>query len=312
MKVFSPTDKQDGQRHLAGRAARAIRNPVGAIRHVLKRFARRELDTFVAAEPNRSDAELTGSYVRFVEMAVRDYRIFRTFKRHPDYRVVLEHVSQQDGAAYLKIISTEAPALLSNIEEFKENDLIGDPIVFEYGAFGRISPTTLRYVKVASDLKKLFGDLSALRIAEIGIGYGGQFLILDRLHRMGQYDLFDLPPVLELASKYLEGHILNSCYRPLTLNRTGNDTQYDLVISNYAFSELPAPLQVKYIEKIIGRAKRGYLTMNSGYDSAARTGNKLQLAQLQELLPAFEILEERPSSGPDNYIIVWGHNPSTG
>jgi len=82
-----------------------------------------------------------------------------------------------------------------------------------------------------------------------------------------------------------------------------------LVISNYAFSELPLELQKIYIEKVIRKSKRGYLIMNSGMNNfSGRSDGKLHLAELRTLLPVFEILDEIPNTGPDNYVIVWGHN----
>jgi hypothetical protein len=67
------------------------------------------------------------------------------------------------------------------MERFKINDLVGSPTTYVYHRFGRISPSTLRYVKVASDLRRLFGDLTGAKVAEIGVGYGGQLLVLDQI-----------------------------------------------------------------------------------------------------------------------------------
>ena len=115
MNVSSSPGKQDIQRHWANRAGRVIRKPIEALRHLARRITRRmRRGAFVAAEPNRSDAELTGSYVRFVESAVRDHRISDIAEF--GYRIVLEHVSQQEGAAYLQLVNSEAPALLGRVE----------------------------------------------------------------------------------------------------------------------------------------------------------------------------------------------------
>jgi hypothetical protein len=92
----------------------------------------------------------------------------------------------------------------------------------------------------------------------------------------------------------------------LTLNQSLGKETYDLVISNYAFSELPSQVQRKYIQKVLASAKRGYLTMNSGTSKAAFQDNKLSLTELRALLPDFETLPEEPLTHPGNYIIVWG------
>jgi hypothetical protein len=81
---------------------------------------------------------------------------------------------------------------------------------------------------------------------------------------------------------------------------------YDLVISNYAFSELPSPLQIAYIDKVISKAKRGYLTMNTGKTESSRDENKLTIEDLRNRLPPFEILPESPLPSPNTYIIIWG------
>jgi hypothetical protein len=55
-------------------------------------------------------------------------------------------------------------------------------------------------------------------------------------------------------------------------------TEYDLVISNYAFSELPRDVQINYVKSVLAPSKRGYLTMNSGRsDWTGRSAGKLTL-----------------------------------
>ena len=64
-----------------------------------------------------------------------------------------------------------------------------------------MSPTTLRYLKVASDLKIRFGGDIGQKIAEIGGGYGGQARVCDTICETGEYQVFDLPDVNQLVSK---------------------------------------------------------------------------------------------------------------
>jgi hypothetical protein len=213
------------------------------------------------------------------------------------------------GGQYIREIQRQSPELLDQINLFKSNDLIGKPILYEYRQpIGKISPTTLSYVKIASDIKCLFPGLNDCLIAEVGCGYGGQLLVMDKVIPFRSYTIFDLPPVLTLASKYIECHILRGSYLCATLNEWEGNIDFDLLISNYAFSELPAHLQRMYITKILMRAKRGYLIMNSGLRRDERTSNKLNLAQLRELLPPFQVIHERPLTGPNNYVITWGHD----
>ena len=191
--------------------------------------------------------------------------------------------------------------------EFKINDLIGTPITHTYSEIGAISPTTLRYIKVASDLRKYFGSNIGDKIVEIGGGYGGQLLINDQIFLMKEYHIYDLPPVLDLTERYLKSHILNSSYKTVTLNQSPGHEIYDLAISNYAFSELPSVLQCKYIEKILANSAKGYLTMNSGLKGSAFEIDKLSIEDLRAKLPPFEVFDEFPLTHRRNYIIVWGH-----
>jgi len=261
---------------------------------------------FIAIEENRSESE-NGLYIGAVKEAVGNYAAFSKFKRNPHYRGILEHVSPEQGMEYLDIIRQQSPEFVTNIDQFKINDLVGSPVVHGYPEIGTISPTTLRYIKVASDLKSHFGDFKGEKIVEVGVGYGGQCLVYDQVATFKEYHLYDLPPVLQLVSQYLECHLLRSSYKALTLNQNNGDETYDLAISNYAFSELPSQVQVKYIEKILSRSKRGYLTMNSGMNNSCFTKNKLSLDELRRLLPAFEVFEEKPLTFANNYIIIWGH-----
>jgi len=184
------------------------------------------------------------------------------------------------------------------------NDVIDSPVRYYYAQIGReVGLTTLGYIKVTSDIMHHFGDLDKATVAEIGVGYGGQCLIFDQVYKICVYTMFDLPPVLNLVSKYLESSILNSSYELQTLNQCNGSKEYDLVISNDAFSELPALLQRKYIEKVFCKAKHGYLTMNSGREGP-HDENKLAIDELRALLPPFNLQDEEPHASDYNHLIV--------
>jgi len=252
-------------------------------------------DDFVGIPENRSASEYS-DYVPFVKKAVRDSRVFSRFKSDPSYRKALEHVTPEQGEQYLAVIKEQSPEFFDQFDRFKINDLVGSPITHSYPGIGIISPTTLRYVKVASDLEKYFGFDVGKKIVEIGGGYGGQLLINDQIFKVKEHHLYDLLPVNSLVERYLEAHILNCAYKCSTLNRNSGDEHYDLAISNYAFSELPSQLQHKYIDKILANSSKGYMTMNDKLDD-----------DLRRKLPPFEIFDERPLTMQGNYIIVWGH-----
>src|SRR5439155_585481 len=107
----------------------------------------------------------------------------------PAYTDMLEHVSYSQGNDYLNIILNEYPDLVKKFSAFRENDAIGDPRTYLYEKHGLFSPTTLRYIKIAGDIRARFGDLSRMHIVEIGGGYGGQCKIIHDLCGFARYTI---------------------------------------------------------------------------------------------------------------------------
>lgn len=255
----------------------------------------------------RSDSE-NGLYAKAVISALRSQKVFENFKRNYSYREILEDVTCDQGREFYEAIRSRNDGMLeAALKSVLIDDEIGNPVKFNYdGVDMSLSPTTLRYVKVASDLKGLFGN-NLGRVAEIGCGYGGQTYVNDQLLHVDHATLFDLPFVNQLIERYLNTFLLNGAYATKVINQA-EPGDYDLVISNYAFSELPAKLQNAYIKKVVANASRGYLTMNSGL-TGERSKGKLSLDELRKALPEFEVYEEEPQRPRHNYLIIWGHNP---
>ncbi len=78
---------------------------------------------------------------------------------------------------------------------------------------------------------------------------------------------------------------------------------YDLVISNYAFTELPRPVQDIYLQKVILNSKRGYITYNeiTPIEFKSYTSD-----ELVAMIPGSKVFKEVPLTHPKNCIIVWG------
>lgn len=149
-----------------------------------------------------------------------------------------------------------------------------------------------------------FGDLNNLKICEIGVGYGGQArIIFAKFPKVASYAFVDLQSVLNLSKKYLSNFSDISAKMDFyTLDNLG-ENDYDLVISNYAFSELNRTIQELYLDKIINRSKHGYITYNeiSG-DSLA----SYKIGEYQKIIHKdIKILEENPLTHPLNKIVVW-------
>jgi len=196
---------------------------------------------------------------------------------------------------------------LTDLSRFKSNDSVGKPRKYNFNGYGVFSPTTIRYISVAEEIRTLFGEKLTGQFIEIGAGYGGQYLVFSKFYAIQKYSIFDLQEVQLLIRTYLKGvaQTTNVEYVDLESFRVNEGT---IIISNYAFSELPKALQIEYIEKVMRHCKFGYLIMNSGKSNlTGRSSGKLSLDELQMLLPKFEIFDEIPSTSEDNYVIAWGH-----
>jgi putative sugar O-methyltransferase len=238
-------------------------------------------------------------YTSFCEQASTRDEVFRTFKRDPRYRKVLEHVTPAEGMAYLSLIGQHYPFLGGYIDAFRANDSIGAPVTHDFGApLGSWSPTTFRYAKVAGDLFTMFGGLEGCDIAEIGAGYGGQCLLLSKLLRWSSYTIFDLAPVQKLQRRYLSGfHVPGVAFE--SIDKLPRGRSYDLVISNYAFSECARAVQDRYLDKVVNGSSRGYLTCNNTADYVYSE------PELRARIPHAIRLNEIPLTHPDNYLLVW-------
>ena len=202
--------------------------------------------------------EAATPYLNVCNYAANSDEFFKQFKSHPAYRHVLEHVSFEEGQQYLKEIDID---YLDKLEEVKENDSLGSPVIYEYPSVGEISPTTIRYIKNTSDIINKFGT-SFDSIVEIGGGYGGLCKVLSSFIKFEQYLLLDLVECNLLSRKYLSHFNLPTLsYRSEEIDEI--DENFDLLISNYAFSECHKEVQQDYIERFIKKSNNFYIMHNN-------------------------------------------------
>lgn len=244
------------------------------------------------------------SYAEVCKIASENNDVFSCFKRIKEYHEILEHLSPEQGHLYLRFIEENYEYLTKNMSQFSNLDRVGNPMHISETRYGQISPTTLRYIKVLGDLNSNFEQLGSMKIAEIGAGYGGQAkIILD--HAPGaRYTCFDLPEVCQLIQRYLKPN----GYNVSTISSFSGSENYDLCISNYAFSELNRSLQDEYIENVISRSIHGYITMN--FISHLFGVESYGLDEFIERLQSFgfkpRVMPETPETFQNqNKIVVW-------
>ena len=276
------------------------------------RYQYNRLNKYIVSEGRGTSLSDDSVYPAFCYVASKDVFCFRSFRSNDIYNRVLEHVTQHQGQEYLDVIGRNKKLEFTdmNWKEFRRNDLYGKPRVFPYEINGHamvFSPTTLRYAKVLQDIVTLFETEKISIVAEIGIGYGGECRILTSyLTEITQYFLFDIPEALGLAKKYLDKFESKVDIR--FVNGTNIDVdesyKYDVVISNYAFSELNREVQDMYLEKVISKSGAGYITWNSlSYDLM----DGYSVDELLEKIPGSSVIAEEPLTAANNCIIIWGN-----
>jgi putative sugar O-methyltransferase len=237
-------------------------------------------------------------YKNFCQQAATDDETFRRFRQSSVYTAILEHVSVDIGKSYIDWIKAASNFTTERLELSKRNDLVGFPSLVDYDEeFSQICPSTMRYLKVALELEQLFGSLDGLKIIEIGGGYGGQCKLINEIWKPLSYKLVDLQEPLNLSKRYIGENdtVVYSVIDELEVD------QYDLVISNYAFSECSSNIQQTYIDKILKNSKNGYITYNNichyyDVDCLSRVEFKQQISCHE--------MNEVPVTG-DNIILYW-------
>lgn len=77
----------------------------------------------------------------------------------------------------------------------------------------------------------------------------------------------------------------------------------DLFISNCAFSELNREIQKEYLEKVIMKSKRGYITWN---ESSYKRFGGYSVDELVSAISGAIVIDEKPLTYVNNRIIIWG------
>lgn len=240
-----------------------------------------------------------GKYPSFCEEASKNAEVFKTFRRHPDYISIVETVSQDDGRKYLQMALQRTPMLEKHLKYFQSSEGVGSPFVYPYRSkwYSKkrlFSPTTLRYIKVLSDLIFLFGNLNQMKIIEIGGGYGGLCKIISDCFSFKRYILVDLKPALDLSRRFLSYfRVPNVEFQSQQDIEAKIPEQFDLVISNYAFTEIRRDIQDIYMEKVLKRSARGYMLCN--WKTHSWMNNQVNESLLKEAIPELMIIKNDPA-----------------
>lgn len=209
------------------------------------------------------------------------------FRRDSAVRDVVETVGPVDGRFYASRILEWGPAWLDDQTVLAFDDW-GSPIRwpgFLLGLRRSFSPTTLRYLATALWLKRSGYVEQGGRIAEIGVGFGG-LPAMNALVSGAMTTLIDLPEVEQAAMRAmteigLSDHVVSGSSDPVEA--------VNLMVSNYAFTELDGPTQQHYFDRYIKSAKHCVIISNSSIFASSirgRTDDELMKWFQSEGLPA--------------------------
>jgi len=263
------------------------------------------------------------SYPVICEQAANDDFLFSKFKQNPYYNMILEHTSYEYGKTYLQYIVDligEKDAL-EFIEAAAVNDKFGGSTPISYLVGDQrinVSPSTLRYAKIGIEIVNLFGDISKMNICEIGGGYGGQATVLWNTHGFKRWDILDIKEANLLQRKYITnvGCENVNCFN-LSEHKDKLLKEYDIVISNFAFSELKRDIQNDYMDLVIKHSKNGYMIMNYCWDNSYQGKNWVEDNGFQNMMteddiriqiPSLKTADEFPKTHPKNILFYWGNN----
>ena len=301
-----------------------VRNRFLLLRYRISTFTRAlkqdRSDLFRAAESiaygrlgGGTSASDNGVYPELCKNARSDDKIFRTFRSVPSYRLIVGGVSAELGNLYIDAIHR----IIDNDEKRKsyyqwiistasKNDIVGNPYTFNYQLNNqkiRLSPDTLYYCKVLADLLYMFDMGSINNITEIGVGYGGLLRLIDSYCSIEKINLVDLGEVLGLAERYLSLFKKNAYFDFLNGAEIKETVNTDLLISNYAFTELKRDIQDGYFDTIVSHAKSGYMICNRIAEDEEELGG-YTWQEIMHKIPGSIIVKGYPR---ERYgIIIWG------
>ena len=225
---------------------------------------------------------------------------FWNFRQSTLFQEILEHTSYEQGINYIQNILNMGFDY-NFIRKCIRDDFVGNPNQFNYKNLGLTCPSNLRYANVLADLISKFSNLNHFSIVEIGGGYGGQARLIRKFFPSVNYTIIDLPEVLLLTERYLYESDYSHMYKFVSAFDL-KSIECDLLISNYAFSELSRKNQFEYLNKIILKSRRGYMI----YTTVSPPDlNSLSLTEVLREIPKSAAFPESPSTGPGNTLIYW-------
>lgn len=231
------------------------------------------------------------------------------FRRRRAVREVVETLAPSDGRYFARWIMSVRPELFEIPLVDRANNW-GDPLQAPSWILGTKkpwSPTSLRYLAHALWMEMRGFTSRNATVVEVGVGYGGLGAMMAAVSGVNWVPM-DLPPVLRAAEVHMKELGLDQ-----NIRRLGQSDGMFSFVSNYAFTELSAPLQNEYIETTVRHALKGLILSNAS-QFASRIGGKDNQQLVTDLRKAgvdASCVWDSPLLGPSdkmfgNCVIQWG------
>jgi len=277
----------------------------GILNSIEELYLRRKLWSLKNTEPGLGQLTSisdTDPYIALASSAAENGDVFRKFRSNVEYRKILEHVTKSNGFKYAAWVKKKHIDVSQVLIQVSSVDKTGGPLRYRYSPRITCSPTTLRYLKVYFEVKSIYQPENLRKIVEIGGGFGGQAGVFGTLSEFDSYTIYDLPEVIALQKVFLESAEVGGNF-VFQDGRAPNKIESDLVISNYALSEMNRSLQLQYIQNVLRTAKSGYLTWNLISENKL---DGLSLVEMCDLIAGASVNPEDPLTDDGNVIITWG------
>lgn len=209
-------------------------------------------------------------YKNFCEQVMNDKtgELLKNFRRNPDYDLVVPGNRCGDEMfEHLDLLKLDYPEMLEFMYLFeKDQGEFGNPRKYQFDV-GNFDVPLILHIYYLALTRRYFGDLTGMKILEIGPGVGLFFKVLTDLYNV-QYSCVDLKAPLYIVQKHIE--FLNrmkfvdkliTCDEVCSDNFAGDE--YDLVVSDCAFNELHRDIQEIYLKKLFNKSKRGRIAFYS-------------------------------------------------
>lgn len=189
---------------------------------------------------------------------------FYNFKQNSYYRKMLEGGPKLTGEYFLDLIKRHQlyEVFIKNLEIFFINDTIGNPDIYDFGDGINGSITSIKYAYNILNILQFIEKNKIKHLVEVGPGYGGLSIILDKLIDFEKVTFIDLEEANTFNKRYVKefpefekkcSFISSEEYKEAKI------VDIDLFVGVNSFTEDKVQVQKDYYEYIISKSRFSYI-----------------------------------------------------